>query len=334
MRRSARVTAVAIAVALGGTVALPARAASFWDRVRDPASARAEDAMRLALRARLPREIPGDDLPAFDSLLALRAATVLEMAGGAALDDPEVLFFLGNALVLADRGRDEEAREILRRGLTLAPSAPEASRAWFDYAIASNRVHDFEAERLAYGEALRSEWDRNRRASVHMNRGEASMSLGDLAAAREDYLVAIETTTESEAHALASWGLAVALARDDDLPDALRYAWEASRMRFVDAQGNPITALDLPSVFFTPPHEVFYYRALAAMAAAEHAEDAAARKMELEWAVSQWHHYLSAARESGDRWVANVNFQLKWCERRLDAMTVAKPKTRLTGGRR
>src|SRR6185369_1856041 len=104
---------------------------------------------------------------------------------------------------------------------------------------------------------------RNKRATLFMNRGEASMSLGELKAAREDYLTALSTAEESEIHALAAWGLAVALARDDDLPEALPYALHASRMPFQDPQGNPITALELPTVFFTPAYEIFYYRALA-----------------------------------------------------------------------
>ena len=28
--------------------------------------------------------------------------------------------------------------------------------------------------------------------------------------------------------------------------------------------------------------------------------------MQLEWAISQWHHYERAAKDEGDRWGANV----------------------------
>jgi tetratricopeptide (TPR) repeat protein len=293
---------------------------SFWDRVRVPRSSVAKERLRAAVRSRMPRDIPTDELPAFDALLALRAATMLELVGGGASNDPEVLFFLGDSLVVADRGREEEGRRILSRALELEPEGASAARAWFTVALASNRLMDFARERAAYDQALRLEWDRNKRAQITANRGEACMSLGDLAAARKDYLAALDSTSDSQTHALASWGLAVAYARDDDLPDALRYAWEASRVRFADAQGNPVSALELPHVYFNPAHDVHYYRALGAMAAAEQSDDARVRKMELEWAVSQWHRYLNGARERGDRWIANATYQLRWCERRLEAM--------------
>jgi tetratricopeptide (TPR) repeat protein len=316
-----RTTTLAAIVALAS---MPSRAHAagrdLWDRIRDPAADKAERALTVALRARTPKDVPPDlaELaPDLDELLAWRAATVLEMAGGEALGTPRVWFFLGDALVAANRGRDEDGRRILWRALAAEPESPEAAHAWFDVAIASNRLSDFEGERKAYDEALCVEWDQNKRAGIYMNRGEASMSLGELRAAREDYLRALATTNESEIHALAAWGLAVASARDEDLPEALAYAWEASQMVFRGPSGQPITALELPSVFFTPPHEVLYYRALAAMAASEHAKDDRERRSALETAGSLWRDYLKRAREHGDRWVANAEYQARWVERRL-----------------
>jgi tetratricopeptide (TPR) repeat protein len=310
---------ISLALALGAPTALgdPSR----WDRIRDPESAKIERALVMAYKARAPRDVPAGamaELPELDKLLALRAATVLELAGGEALASPGVWYFLGDALVTADRGRDDDGRRMLLRALEAAPDSPLASHAWAQVATASNRLHDFTAEHAAYTEQLRVEWDRNHRADVYVSRGESSMSAGDLRAARSDYQLALSLTDDSESHALASWGLAVALARDDDLPDALRYAGEASRVVFRDVQGNPITALELPSVFFTPAYEIFYYRALGAMAAAESATEPKARKIELEWAMLQWDRYLAEARAHGDRWIANAQHQRKWCERRLE----------------
>jgi tetratricopeptide (TPR) repeat protein len=301
--------------------AAPAVAApSFWDAARAPQTVRTEQALTRALRAREPRELSAEalsGLPVFEKSLALRAVTVLEEAGGEALNDPEVWYFLGDALVVADDGQDEEGRRILRRALVAEPDSPEAAHAWFQVGIASNRLRQFEAERAAYTAALRVQWDRNLRAGIYMNRGEAGMSLGLLKDARADYEAALALTDDSEIHALAAWGLAVALARDEDLPDALRRAWEASNFRFRDMQGNVISALELPSVFYTPDYEIFFYRALGAMAASEHADKPEERKTELEWAVSQWQRYLAEARPAGDRWTANVEFHLTWCKRRL-----------------
>jgi hypothetical protein len=150
-----------------------------------------------------------------------------------------------------------------------------------------------------------------------MNRGEAGMSLGLLREARADYEAALVLADDPEIRALTAWGLAVALARDEDLPDALRRAWEASQFKFRDAQGTLVSAIELPSVFYTPDYEIYFYRALGAMAAAEHAEKPQDRKTELEWAISQWQRYLAEARPVGDRWTANAEFHLTWCKRRL-----------------
>jgi tetratricopeptide (TPR) repeat protein len=315
MRRAALSVVAALTLA---TSALAG--ASRWDRARDPEWTKVERVLRAALDARAPKDIPVDSLPGMPTLrrlLALRSATVLELGGGAELGNPAVLYFLGDALVEADRGRDEDARRILRRALARAPDSPEAAQAWSNIATASNRLLDFEAERDAYGEALRVQWDRNERADSYMNRGEASMSLGELARAKEDFQTALATSDDSEVHALATWDLAVVLARDDDLPEALGYAWEAAQTQFHDEQGNPITALELPNVYFTPEYELFYYRALGAMAAAEHADNAKDRKAELEWATSQWLRYLAEAKSHGDRFIENARYQLGWCRRRL-----------------
>lgn len=291
--------------------------AHFWDRVRDPAASRVDRALTLAVRARTPTDIPTEALPAFDALLSLRAATVLEMQGGAALPSPEVWFFLGDALIAANRGRDEDGRALLGRALEAAPDSPEAATAWFDIAIASNRLHDFESERKAYGEALRGQWDREKRAGIYLNRGESNMSLQDLRAARRDYLTALSLASDSEIHALAAWGLAVALARDDDLPDALSYAFEAASMQFRGTDGAPITALELPGVFFTPDYEIFYYRAIAATAIADREKAPNFRRAAWERAISFWDQYSKAARHRDDPWLDNVEHQRTYCERRL-----------------
>ncbi|HVW24017.1 MAG TPA: tetratricopeptide repeat protein [Polyangiaceae bacterium] len=300
---------------------VPAFAApGIWDAARDPHFVATERVLTQALRARQPREISPEALaalPVFEKSLALRAATILEEAGGEALDDPAVWFYLGDSLITADHGQDEEGIRILRRALAAEPDSPEAAHAWFQIAIGENRLRDFEGERAAYTEALRVQWDRNQRANIFMNRGEASMSLGQLTKARADYETALAVTDDSETHALAAWGLAVALARDEDLPDALRRAWEAVSFRFHDLQGNVVSALELPSVFYTPEYEVYFYRALGAMAAAEHADKADERKTELEYAIAQWQRYLAEARPAGDHWASNAELHLLWCKRRL-----------------
>ncbi len=309
-------------VSLGLTVAVSASAGpSRWDRIRDPDADKAERALVKAYHAREPKDLPPesiDQLPELEKLLALRAVSVLQTAGAAALRSPELWYYLGDALVVGDHGDDERARELLRKALAADPDSPEAANAWFKVAIASDRLHDFASERDAYTEALRSEWDRNARADIYANRGEASMSLGALRVARADYLVSLAIADDATSRALAAWGLAVALARDDDLPEALRYAWEAVQFPSRNLDGKLVAAIDLPSVFFTPDYEIFYYRALGAMAVAQYTDDPKERQGALEAASLHWSIYLTEARAHGDRWTANAEHQLKWCQRRLD----------------
>jgi tetratricopeptide (TPR) repeat protein len=322
--RPLRGVALVLAAALlaGAAEAMPSR----WDRLRDPGVARQQDALTLAVKARTPRGLfPGFELSLpFESLLALRAATVLEMAGGEALGGADVLFFLGDALVRADRGRDEEARRILRAAIAIEPDSERAASAWFDVAIASNRLREFDAERSAYDAALTLEWNARSRARIYLNRGEASMSLGELDRAVRDYERALATSSDSELHALATWGLAVALARRGELPRALEEAWTASRLRFPGPDGPLTTALELPGVFFTPPHEVSYYRALGEMAQALHAADPEAARTARDAALLHWSRSLDGARATGDRYLENALHQELWCQRRLARVRPAK----------
>lgn len=307
---------------------------SFWDQVRDPSVVKASRALDEALAMQVPMVDFRSGSLGPEELLRARAydaALALELKGGEALGDPNLLYFLGDSLVYAARGRDEDGRRILRKALAADPDSPLAARAWFNVAVASNRLQDFPAERAAYGEALKVQWDEDKRAQILSNRAESSMSLADLRTAKEDYLTALEiaTSSGSDVYALAAWGLAVAYARDDDLPDALKYAWKATQIRFptIDPTKGLVSiyAIDLPSVFFTPEHEIFYYRALGEMAAAEHAGDAGKRKGALSRALEFWDQYLEAAKQSGDRWTQNAEFQRRWCTRRLAELGVKQP---------
>src|SRR5262249_10217006 len=108
-------------------VASTGRAVSIWDGARDPRAAHVSRVLIEAERARQPREFSLDtlaSLPLFDGQLAMHAALILEEAGGEALGDPDVDYFLGDCLVAENRGRDEEGRRILLRALAAAPASP------------------------------------------------------------------------------------------------------------------------------------------------------------------------------------------------------------------
>jgi tetratricopeptide (TPR) repeat protein len=222
---------------------------------------------------------------------------------------------LGESLIAANAGRDAEGRAILLGELARRPNSPVATHAWFSVAIASNRMRQFDQELNAYDRALEREYDPDQRARIYMNRGEAKMSIGDLAAARDDYQLALSSSSDSEVFALANWGLGVALARDNELAQALEHVRTAAGIKF-RIEDEEVLAIDLPSVFYTPPYEIFYYRALLAMAEAEKGaqpEDAIAS---LDRATLLFRQYLTDGRAASDRWVQNVERYLVWCERR------------------
>lgn len=302
---------------------------SLWDRVADPAAARAESVLEAAERARTPREPTFGLDPVFSGLLALRAATMIELAGGTELPSFELWFFLGDALVASGAERDDAGRRILLDALKADPDSPLAARAWFSVAIASSRLADYGTARDAYTRALEFEWDRGRRAQIYLNRAEETMADGDLTLARQDYATALALAQESEIYALANWGLGVALARSNELPQAIERVTLAMRVRFpVPGRGSNAFAIDLPTVFYTPRYEILYYRALADIAAAEEATDDSVRARALERARLRFEQYLADARPAGDRWVENVERLQAWCRRRLDELPVDAASSR------
>lgn len=309
-----------LVLALGLAAGLTGRAGgapSRWTQIADPSEKKVDRALTRAIQARASRDLAPEALPVAEALFALRAATILELAGGEQLARPDLWFFLGDALVVGDHGDDERARRILERALSAVPEAPIAGRALRDIAVASSRLSEFDIAVSASNDALRLEWDDAKRAELVLLRAGARMALGDLPGARRDYETIASTVSDSEPNTLAKWGLGVALARAGDLPGGLRYAGEAAETRFSDSQGNVVTVLEVPTVKLTPDYDAFYYRALAAMAAAAKVQTAEKATSDLEWAESLFKRYLAAARLAGDRYVATAEQSLRSCERRL-----------------
>jgi tetratricopeptide (TPR) repeat protein len=271
----------------------------------------------VALRARSPRDITDEIAPAFSGLLSLRAATVIELAGGASLPSSELGMFLADCLVMAEAGRERDAIAILRKELAENPTNPQAFSGWFSLALAYNRLGDYESARAAYDRALSVQPNAEQRALVYMNRAEEKMGTGRLEAARRDYRAALASSHDQEVYALANWGLAVALARDNELPRALEAAKLATSVGFRDVEGRSLWAIDLPVVFYTPDYEIYYYRALGYMAAADSPSTAEERIALLKGALDSWRQYLAGARRNDDAWIANVERLVSWCERRL-----------------
>ncbi|HWO11911.1 MAG TPA: hypothetical protein VNN80_20600, partial [Polyangiaceae bacterium] len=125
--------------------------------------------------------------------------------------------------------------------------------------------------------------------------------------------------------ALAYWGLAVATERDGDLPTSLELARRASSFRF-GPPNHLVVALDLPSVYFTPPYEEHYYRALATMAEAARAAVSDERRMLLQTASLLWSLYLDGAQRDSERWVANAKAHRDACRRELSRLDAERDR--------
>jgi tetratricopeptide (TPR) repeat protein len=295
---------------------------SIWEVAKDPRKERASELFALAERARVPAEdVLGDPLlflsiGSSDELgrqLNARSAMLIKISRGTELPDVRLRFLLGDALVKADKEYLGEGRAELERALAEAPESPLAADAWFVLAIASGKLRDHQAERNSYTRALSLQWDPEYRALILMNRAESSMLGGDLRSAITDYQAARTQSRAADTRSLATWGLAVATERNGDLPSALVLGREAASVQ-LGSGAHRMVALDLPEVFFTPPYEQHYYRALAAMGEASAEPDREKARALLQTAALLWSLYLTPAEKDGERWVENARRHRAWCQ--------------------
>jgi tetratricopeptide (TPR) repeat protein len=310
-RLDLRIAAVALTLGTAAAASPP-----VWDAVREPGLAQADEALRIGEAARAPRHVPRGLDPKIDALLDHQAAVLIEMARGTT-KTPELAFLYGDSLLGARAGRESEARDVLLATLQEFPDHPQAAHAWFGVAIASNLLGDPEQELAAYDRALELEWNVEARSRVHLNRAETRMLTGWLDGARRDYETSLALTTSSEGYALAEWGLAVCLARDGNLPAALDHAGRAAALQFPGPGDRRFSAVELPGVFFTPEHEIHYYRALGLMALARGFTGMDA-VIAYEEALGHWDEYLLHARSTQERWVLGAEQQRAYCHRRLE----------------
>jgi hypothetical protein len=164
--------------------------------------------------------------------------------------------------------------------------------------MALGRLDELKAQHHAYSKVIELTWDPELRALSFYNRGEVSMHERELFAARSDYERAILGGRDPSVVALARYGLAVAEERLGDLPAAYATLDKALAVRLPVPPFTSEDPLDLPSVFFVPPHEENYIRALRAMAAGRRAADANERRDAYETAVAEWDTYLARATET------------------------------------
>jgi tetratricopeptide (TPR) repeat protein len=313
-------------------LARDAAAQSIWETAKEPRLRRAAELLAVAERARVPAEdilvdplllLSVGNADELNRQLNARTATLIKIARGGELPDPRLLYLLGDALVKADKEYLAEGRDALARALAEAPDSPLAADAWFWLAIAEGKLRNHEAERTSYTRALERQWDPELRATILMNRAESSMTAHDLAQAMRDYRMARAQSRSAVTQSLATWGLAVATERDGDLPTALELGRSAASIQFGPSH-HRVVALDLPDVFFTPPYEQHYYRALATMGSAVAEHDSSKARALLQTAELLWSLYLTPAERDHEPWVDNARRHRSWCQTRGAQLDTSK----------
>ncbi len=307
---------------------------SRWDRARDPAVG---DAWDLHARVReflapLPGEVPG-----LRELRLQQARTELEAADAKESADVRLRFDLGQ--VYEELRHDQQAIDVLKPALALAPDHSASADAWIELAFAYARLDRSREERDAYDAYLARMPDESGRATALLNRAEAEMRLGNLEDAVQGYRDACDAASLFgrlfDTWVLARWGLAVALDRSGDATGAEREALLASQMDPVESiiDSKEMCGVS-PCVFFVPEYERDWYLGLgrAERAKQEHDPDKAA----LLWkrAEEKWADYVSRA-DPKDRWVPLAKAHLAATRiRRAAAERRLKSRLPVTGGER
>jgi tetratricopeptide (TPR) repeat protein len=221
-------------------------------------------------KARALEELARDALRAQTRIEA--AIERLERARKLAPDDPAMIHAHASALALwqmlgppwecSVKRRDDEAIALLEELSAKHPSyAPE--RMAFELGVLLTRSGRFAAATAAYAraDALSIESDSG---VARANLAETQMLAGELESAIESYTRALEKAQAGHGHALAVWGLSLALDRSGDHARALERL-----QRAFGATGDGLLVLRGEGVFFVPAYEVHAYEALGYEARAQ-----------------------------------------------------------------
>lgn len=294
--RSARRGALLVALSLLVAIGADARP-SLWERARRPLAAK-----EAWLLAGLERTLDARELSQREPLItrdiARAAVAMSDLSGIRSPEDPRLGCVMAEALILADYGREQDARRLLEDALPKLPAGPLRADALRRLGVVLATLSEPRRSRDVYTEALKLEISPRERANLYYNRAEASLELDELEAAGADYRRAIELATEPDTLALARYGLAVALERSGDLPAALEELGAALAVSLPFPIYPTPDPLELPGVFFVPEYERHYIEALRAMARARGAEDRATYVVEAAAAIQAWDAYLAAAPET------------------------------------
>jgi tetratricopeptide (TPR) repeat protein len=270
---------------------------SIWERASRPQAEK-----EAWLLAGIERTLDARELsyrePVVTRDIARAAVAMSDLSGIRSPEDPRLGCLMAEALILADYGRERDARRLLEQALDKLPVGLLRMDALRRLGVVLAELSEPRLSRDAYTEALELAVSPRERANLYYNRAEASLELDELEAASADYRRGIELATEPDTLALARYGLAVALERSGDLPAAFTELDAALGISLPFPAYAAQDPLELPGVFFVPAYERHYLEALRAMALVRRADSRARYLAESAVAIAAWDAYLAAAPES------------------------------------
>jgi tetratricopeptide (TPR) repeat protein len=223
------------------------------------------------------------------------------------------------------RGQRNSMLEITRQLLehTIKRTSDPRLRAhlWLQLGIISAKLGNPNREFEAYAHVLDLEWmrgGRGLRGTAYYNRGDSALVVGRLDSAIADYRRALqESDGDVVVQTGAYWGLGIALERSGDLPSALEAMQAASKITIPNSSRRIVDFAEQVGLFYVPFYEIFYYRALTAMALARSARRLEEKKYHYERCVSEWTGYLREAQADNPAWIKNAALHRDSCTREL-----------------
>jgi tetratricopeptide (TPR) repeat protein len=295
----------------GGARAEP----TLWQRAKAPGSLSRQKARlraeQLFEQASDPR---GDPETAHE--LSLGSAALMELSGEARRD-PWQSVLLGRVLLDAAPGREQEALQLIERGVSQLPDSDFKRASLFDLGLGAMFSGEMEHAAKAFSAALALAWRPDDRATIHRNRGKARMLSGQLLGAVADFRAAVQLARGVEVMALSRFGLGVALERSGDYPQGMQEIARGVAMRLPVPPYASESVLDLPGLRWIPEYDVHYFRALGAMSEAESADASELERDRYEAALESWEQYVPAAEAQKDRFLPNA---LRHRQRCLEAL--------------
>jgi len=282
---------------------------SVWEVARAPARAREYQTLVSVERFMLGHATSWDEMNVHKS--------TIDYLRGEHYLDPRLELFLGELRLEATGSSDKAVERRLRAVLPerLPPSL--VPQAYFELARLAALSGQLDSARDYATRALEGLWEPDVRARAYYLRAKVTHERGQPSRALGDYQRATLLGRSPKVRALAHWGLAVALERSGNLNAALKEVAIAAQIRVRSTAFVAKSVLDLPDVFFFPAFDSYYYKALAALAAAESSDIPEQAAVDCQAAITYLDTYLEAARPAKHRYVPNAVRLKRRCEVRI-----------------